>query len=279
MIKVTDGRSAGASHELNNEVALLGFCFGLCGHAELPGTALVEMLALLGRSPTAARSLIARSRRHGVLASRRMGRSTAYRLAGAAADVMRELQFRGTGAPSPEPWEGAFHGVIYTAPESRRTGRDLTRRVGLGLGYRLLHPGVLVHLVDRHEELQRRVGQVDGLSLLVVSLGMGLPDARRTVAELWELDLVAGQLREAATALDALGKPPPVLGVDHLQAYVAAVRVAYQMLLVAPTLPEELVPDAWPAPELDRALGRVHAVWSLAAHRRVAQLVGVPPVE
>src|SRR5215472_3101029 len=76
---------------------------------QLPGRALIQLLADLGLSEPATRSLLLRMRQEGWLTSERSGREARYRLAPAidAAQARIERQLRGH---RPD-WPGYFSGI------------------------------------------------------------------------------------------------------------------------------------------------------------------------
>ena len=140
--------------EISPQVGLVCFAFGAAqvqpGDA-IAGPVLLRLLADLGVSGPAARSLLLRMRREGWLTSERAGRQARYRLAPVlfAGQDRVERQLRGD-RPA---WNGSFSGVLYTVPERFRPYRDRLRRSALLLGYVTLRPGLLVATTDRYDEL------------------------------------------------------------------------------------------------------------------------------
>jgi phenylacetic acid degradation operon negative regulatory protein len=227
------------------------------------GPVLFRLLADLGVSDSAARSLLLRMRRDGWLTSQRVGRQARYRLAPVlfAGQERVERQLRG-GRP---PWNGSFSGVLYVVPERYRSFRDRLRRSALLLGYVTLRPGLLLATTDRYDELLAALpAQPAGSQLLRTRLTFAADDSRRLAADLWNLaDVAAMYWRTLAEfderVADAAQQPPA--GAAALRAFAAAVLPLYRAGSADPDLPAELLPADWPAPYLSAAIGRAFAVF------------------
>jgi phenylacetic acid degradation operon negative regulatory protein len=252
--------------EISPQVGLV--CFAV-GAAQVPpgepiaGPVLFRLLADLGMSAPAARSLLLRMRREGWLTSERAGREARYRLAPVlfAGQERVERQLRG-GRPG---WNGSFSGVLYSVPERFRAFRDRLRRSATLLGYMTLRPGLLVATTDRYDELVAALpAQPAGSQLLPAKLTISAPDSRKLAAELWDLDGVAAHYRLALAEFDrrvAEVKRRPPAGAEAMRAFAAAVLPLYRAGAADPDLPAELLPADWPAPALSAAIGRAFAVF------------------
>jgi phenylacetic acid degradation operon negative regulatory protein len=227
------------------------------------GPVLFRLLADLGVSGPAARSLLLRMRRDGWLTSQRVGRQARYRLAPIlfAGQERVERQLRGE-RPA---WNGSFSGVLYTVPERHRSFRDRLRRSALLLGYVTLRPGLLLATTDRYDDLVAVLpAQPHGSQLLRMTLAFSAGDSRRLAADLWNLDDVAAMYWRTLAAFDdrvadVLQQPPA--GAAALRAFAAAVLPLYQAGSADPDLPAELLPADWPGPHLSAAIGRAFAVF------------------
>jgi phenylacetic acid degradation operon negative regulatory protein len=227
------------------------------------GPVLFRLLADLGFSGSAARSLLLRMRRDGWLTSQRVGRQARYRLAPIlfAGQERVERQLRGD-RPA---WNGSFSGVLYTVPERHRSFRDRLRRSALLLGYVTLRPGLLLATTDRYDELVAVLpAQPAGSQLLRTKLTFAAADSRRLAAELWNLDDVADMYWRTLAEFDervADVRQRPPAGAAALRAFAAAVLPLYRAGSADPDLPAELLPADWPAPHLSAAIGRAFAVF------------------
>src|SRR3984957_19803805 len=154
MRNVRETGAVASPGEITPRIGIVAFAFGVArahqGDA-VAGPVLLRLLADLGVSGPAARSLLLRMRREGWFTSERAGRQARYRLAPvtAAAQARVERQLRGN---RPE-WDGSFSGVLFTVPERHRSFRDRLRRSAHLLGYVTLRPGLLIAAPDRYEEL------------------------------------------------------------------------------------------------------------------------------
>jgi phenylacetic acid degradation operon negative regulatory protein len=251
--------------EVTPRMGLVAFAFGMASApygGELPGgalagRALIRLLAELGLSPGAARSLLLRMRREGWLDSEREGREARYRLAPAvsAAQARIERQLRG---PRPS-WEGSFNGVLYEIPEPARPFRDRLRRTAQLLGYASLRPGLLIATTDRWAELGTLLlAQPPGSQLLKVRIALEPDDSRAVAARLWNLEHLAAGYRQVMAGLRTqtaqAGQLAP--GGEAFRAFAAATLPVYEVTADDPDLPAELLPADWPGDELNRALGQ-----------------------
>jgi phenylacetic acid degradation operon negative regulatory protein len=253
--------------EISPQVSLVCFAYGAAqaqSGAPVAGPLLLRLLADLGVSGPAARSLLLRMRREGLLTSRRVGREARYRLAPIvfAGQERVERQLRGDRAV----WNGSFSSVLYTVPERDRAFRDRLRRSALLLGYVALRPGLLVATTDRYDDLVAELpAQPPGSQLLQATLTFSATDSHRLAAGLWDLDAIAARYQRALAEFDARVREArlnPPAGPAALRAFAAAVLPLYQAGAADPALPAELLPPDWPAVELGAAIGRAFAVFA-----------------
>jgi phenylacetic acid degradation operon negative regulatory protein len=252
--------------EISPQVGLVCFAFGAAQVQPgdpVAGPVLLRLLADLGVSAPAARSLLLRMRREGWLTSQRAGREARYRLAPVlfVGQERVERQLRG-GRPT---WNGSFSGVLYMVPERSRAFRDRLRRSAMLLGYVTLRPGLLVATTDRYDELAAVLPpRPAGSQLLRTKLTFSAPDSRRLAAELWDVDGIAAHYRRALAEFDgrvAEARQRPPVGAAALRAFAAAALPLYRAGSADPDLPAELLPADWPALKLSAAIGNAFAVF------------------
>jgi phenylacetic acid degradation operon negative regulatory protein len=248
-------------------VGQVAFLFGLAGRDELGGVVLRRMLRDLGLSPEAARTLVARMVRAGLLASRRQGRTATYALAGefrAGFDRVRDQAMT-----TPVGWTGAFHTVLHAVPEEHRAFRDALRRTALLGGYGMLQPGVLIGLTDRRHVLADLLAAVPpGAHVRLGTLALPVDVAAGAASVAWDLPGLATTYRAHIEALDA--RPGPA----DLRSYVEIYQPALTDTLREPALDPALLPDDWPGDELRRAFGRFEDRHGSVLAEYLARVVG-----
>lgn len=252
-------------------MGLVCFAFGAAAAAfggnppngQLAGRTLIRLLADLGLSEPASRSLLLRMRREGWLESERSGREARYRLAPAVDAAQARIRRQLTGQ-RPD-WHGYFSGVLYEIPEPARAFRDRLRRTAQLLGYVTLRPGLLVATTDHWTDLTSMLSdQPPGSQVLRVQIRLDDADSHLVAARLWALDELAGQYRsvlaEARTRTDQADQHPP--GPAAFRAFAAATMPIFDASAGDPDLPAELLPADWPGDQLSGALSRAYRAFS-----------------
>ena len=252
------------SGEVSPRMGLVFFAFGAASvpfggelpGGQLPGRALIQLLADLGLSQSAARSLLLRMRREGWLDSERDGREARYRLAPviSSAQARIESQLRGQRPP----WTGSFSGVLYEVPEHARAFRDRLRRTAQLLGYATLRPGLLIATTDRWAELGALLPpQPSGSQLLKIQVGLDTDDSRAVAARLWDLDALAARYQLVLTRTQGLTAQAgwQASGPAAFRAFAAATLPVYEATADDPDLPADLLPADWPGDQLAGVLG------------------------
>lgn len=243
---MNDDNTSPARVHRGRGVGQVAFLFGLAGRTELPGGVLRRMLADLGTSADATRSLLARMVRDGALNSRRAGRTTTYALAGDF--LVGWDRVRRQAMTRPVPWDGTFHTVLHAVPEAHRAYRDALRRAAVLAGYGTLQPGVLIAPTDRRHVLAPLLDTAPaGAHVRLGTLGLTTTDAAAAASIAWDLPALADLYRAHAARLEA--EPGP----DDLRGYVEIFQPALTDTLREPALDPALLPTGWPGPELRRA--------------------------
>ena len=273
-------RSASPMSDPGKVTPRMGLVYFVFGAAEvgaggsLAGPVLLRLLADLGLSESAARSLLLRMRHDGLLSSERDGRTARYRLAPAvyAAQARMERQLRGQ-RPA---WSGSFHGVLYEVPERSRAYRDRLRRSAQLLGYAVLRPGLLIATTDRSDELRSLLAdQPTGSQVLWVQVTLEADDSRRVAADLWDLDRLATRYRAVvADARERIDRARFAQDGHSFAAFAAAALPLFETAAADPDLPAALLPSNWPGNDVGVAIGAALEVFGPTVGRYVTDLAG-----
>jgi phenylacetic acid degradation operon negative regulatory protein len=113
---------------------------------------LLDLLSRLGVGERAARSALSRMKLKGWLKASRSGRRSAYTLTPKTRALLDEGSRRLFG-PRPTQWDGSWHLVVYSLPQTRRALRRQLRTRLSWLGYGMLLPGTMVAAFPKHEEV------------------------------------------------------------------------------------------------------------------------------
>jgi phenylacetic acid degradation operon negative regulatory protein len=116
---------------------------------------LIEFLGLFGLSGQAVRSTLSRMARKGWLKSRRTSRYSFYSLTPKSIELLEEGAQR-IYQPRSDPWDGRWHLLTYSVPESKRHLRRRLRRRLLWLGFGTLNHATWIsprNLQSKVEEL------------------------------------------------------------------------------------------------------------------------------
>jgi phenylacetic acid degradation operon negative regulatory protein len=248
---------------------LVPFLFGVAGRDALPGPVLVRLLVEAGFTAPSARTGLTRMRERGGLAAERAGRHVEYRLAGATLSAFRRLRDR----PAEPEWDGTFHGVLFTVPETARAHRDLLRRIMVLSGYGPLRAGLWISPRDGWPALSAQLGPPpSGARIAPVELRLAPADAREAAAEAWDLAAAATALQAQEQRIRAV-RPTTHADGATLRTYHELVRPVFETLLRIPTLPAPLLPADWPRGALLAALGETIGHFQPAAGAYVRSLL------
>jgi phenylacetic acid degradation operon negative regulatory protein len=210
-----------------------------------------SLVALMGcfdvPEPTV-RVVVARLRKEGWLSSRREGRETVYALTEAAWSLLDEgrerIFHRAQG-----PWDGQWHMVIYSVPESERGLREQLRKKLAWFGFGPLSSSVWLSPHDRVGLVREAFADEPAVRLDVFrSRSAGAVEDRDIATRSWDLD----ELNEAYSDLLATYRPRlPVYRSGELQgadALVERMRLVHDYRRFPfrdPDLPPELLPADW----------------------------------
>ncbi|MGH7897170.1 MAG: PaaX family transcriptional regulator, partial [Candidatus Binatia bacterium] len=256
-------RRGGSARSLMNTVI---------GEFVVPGTgrvwtsALVRALALFQVDEAATRQALFRSAAEGLLVREQEGRRVRWRLSPAGrrtavAGAQRIYSFRS----GRETWDGRWLLLEVSVPDDLRRLR-LRRRLAWA-GFGLLPSGVAItpHVGRETEALRilSSLGLEAGAVSLLARIGT-IGDAKRVVAEAWDLDELALRYREFVAGV---AEQRPRTDESTFVAHTRLVHEWRRFPFFDPGLPSELLPRTWIGREAKQVFDRHHAKWKPAAWR------------
>lgn len=228
---------------------------------------LIELLGLFGLSEQAVRSTLSRMSHNGWLESRKVGRHSFYSLTPKCLTLLEEGAQR-IFQPRHDPWDGRWHLLTYSIPESKRHLRRRLRRRLLWLGFGALHQATWISPRDLRAEVEQVVDalQIRPYVEFFTAEHRGFASDEEIVAHCWNLK----QLDEYYATFIARYGPrfqeyqAQLKAGDGLQPQECFVQ---RFLLihdyrsspyVDPNLPPELLPDDWLGEKATQLFQQVH---------------------
>jgi phenylacetic acid degradation operon negative regulatory protein len=177
----------------------------------------------------------------------------------------------------PRDWDGTFHGLLYSIPERHRAYRDSLRRYAMLAGYGQLRPGLLVSPWPGTFPLDKILDRAPtGSHTLRLQLQVPRERAREVAAEAWELPRLATLYRRKIAMVgrttDRLTTRPSA-GRQALRTFASTMGSVFQVVVMDPGLPDELLPEDWPQRDLRSAMERLVPIISQAAVARLRELI------
>lgn len=245
------------------------------GEVRLRG--LVSLMGCFDVAEPTVRVVVTRLRKEGWLVSRRDGRETIYSLTEAAwalLDEGRERIFqRATG-----PWDGQWHMILYTVPETERALREQLRKKLAWLGFGALSSSVWVSPHDRVGQVRDAFADEPAVRLDVFrSRSEGLEADRDIAARAWDLGQLHGSYAELVAEYQPRLKSyrsPALKGADALVERMRLVHDYRRFPFRDPDLPPDLLPVGWPGREAHQLFNDAHALLRGPAEAQVDALLG-----
>ncbi|MEQ3553835.1 PaaX family transcriptional regulator C-terminal domain-containing protein [Pseudonocardia nematodicida] len=239
--------------------------------------ALVSLMGCFDVSEATVRVVAARLRKEGWLSSRREGRETVYALtptAWALLDEGRERIFDRVRVP----WDGQWHMVLYSVPESERALREQLRKKLAWFGFGPLNSSVWLSPHDRAGLVRRAFADEPAARLDVFRSRSENPAHDRDVAarswDLGELDRdYAGWLSTYRPRLAAY-RSGAYEGVAALRERMTLVHDYRRFPFRDPDLPPELLPEGWHGRVAHEVFLEAHSLLRAPAEACVDELTG-----
>ena len=216
---------------------------------------LIELLGFLGLSAQAVRSTLSRMSQRGWLTSRKAGRYSFYSITPKFLKLLEEGAQR-IYQPRHDPWDGRWHLLIYSIPESKRHLRRRLRVRLLWLGFGALNHATWISPRDLQSEVEQIVDalRVRPYVEFFTVEHHGFSSDEEIVARCWNLgglgNFYAGFIarydppfRRAQAQLRAGGR------LDPQECFVQRFMLVHEYRsspYLDPNLPPELLPSDWP---------------------------------
>lgn len=250
------------------------------GEVRLRG--LIGLMSCFDVPEATVRVVVTRLRKEGWLDSRRDGRETTYLLTTDAWRLLDEGRARIFERAS-GPWDGQWHMVIYSVPETERALREqLRKRLGW-LGFGPLSPSVWLSPHDRIDEVRASVVDWPAVRLDVFHARSESPLVDRDMAaRCWDLD----ELNREYAALLAVYQPRLERYVTGMlrgrEALVERMQLIYayrKFPFRDPDLPLELLPEGWAGRTANEVFQQAHELLREPAEEYVDELLSGAPKE
>lgn len=210
---------------------------------------LVTVLQAFDINEATARVTMARMRRDGWFDTSRHGRESVYAI-NAKSRALLDSGRRRIFERRTEPWDGEWHLVVYTVPETERLKREQLRKSLAWMGYGALAPSVWIAPHRQSEQIPAEILEDSTLSVDILTCRTkNIEEDCAMAKRCWDLDALAA----AYTALlDTLRQTMDARRLDKLspkEALVARVSLVSdyrRMPFSDPDLPAELLPTGWP---------------------------------
>jgi phenylacetic acid degradation operon negative regulatory protein len=236
--------------------------------------------------PTA-RVVVARLRREGWLVSRRDGRETTYALTDAAWRLLDEGRER-IFARAEGSWDGQWHLVIYSVPETERALREQLRKRLAWWGFGPLSAAVWLSPHDRvaqvREVLADRPGDAPAARLDVFTArSEGAAADREMAGRAWDLAALDHDYRALLEAYRPRLARYRRGGLRGREALVERMRLVHDYRLFPfrdPDLPPQLLPPGWSGRAAHEVFLEAHELLRAPAEAYVddvASAIGEPP--
>jgi phenylacetic acid degradation operon negative regulatory protein len=222
------------------------------------------------------RVVVTRMRKEGWLSSRRDGRESTYVLTDAAwtlLDEGRDRIFERVGGP----WDGQWHMIIYSVPETDRALREQLRKKLAWLGFGQLSPSVWVSPHDRVEQIRTEFAGRPAVRLDVLRARSEGPERDREMAarswDLAELDRDYTELLARYRPRLAGYRENPLVGAAALVERTRLMHDYRRFPFRDPDLPSELLPADWTGREAHRVFLEAHELLRAPAEAHVDELL------
>jgi phenylacetic acid degradation operon negative regulatory protein len=215
---------------------------------------LIELLGLFGLSSQAVRSTLSRVSRKGWLKSRKLGRNSFYSLTPQSIALLEEGAVR-ILQPRRDPWDGQWHLLTYSIPESKRHLRRRLRKQLIWLGFGALNNAAWISPRDLRAEVERIVKSLRVAPYVELFSGVhwGFSSDEEIIARGWDLERLNDYYAAFVDRYEPLYQECQAqLGgserLDSEECFKQRFMLVHEYRsspYVDPNLPVELLPEDW----------------------------------
>jgi phenylacetic acid degradation operon negative regulatory protein len=215
---------------------------------------LIELLGLFGLSSQAVRSTLSRVSRKGWLKSRKLGRNSFYSLTPQSIALLEEGAVR-IFQPRRDPWDGQWHLLTYSIPESKRHLRRRLRKQLIWLGFGALNHAAWISPRDQRAEVEQIVKSLRVAPYVELFSGVhwGYSSDEEIIARGWDLKRLNDYYAAFVDRYEPLYQECQAqLGgsarLDSEECFKQRFMLVHEYRsspYVDPNLPVELLPDDW----------------------------------
>jgi phenylacetic acid degradation operon negative regulatory protein len=242
---------------------------------------LIELLAPLGLTGGAVRTVLSRMVTRGWLEPRRAGRRGYYALSRRGRRLLEEGEARIYRPPQLETWDGEWTLLAYSVPEDMRALRDRLRTRLSWLGFGSLGNGLWISphpVLDRVREIGEEL-RVSAHLELFLARHQGFSERAQLVRQCW--DLPALNVRyEAFLSRHLPGcnelMERGTVGLSPADAYRRRFELVHEYRefpLLDPFLPRALHPSDWAGECAQALFHKYHALLKGASNAHIASVV------
>jgi phenylacetic acid degradation operon negative regulatory protein len=238
---------------------------------------LVTLMGCFDVPEATVRVIATRLRKEGWLSSRREGRETVYALTESSWKLLDEgrdrifNRLRG-------PWDGQWHMIIYSVPESERAAREQLRKKLAWFGFGPLSASVWLSPHNRVDEVKQAFADEPAVRLDTFRSRSGGVDADRDIAsrawELAELDRDYVELLRDLRPRLTRYRSGTLHGAHALAERMRLVYEYRHFPFRDPDLPPELLPEGWQGRRAHDTFLEAHGLLRGAAEEYVDEVLG-----
>ena len=215
---------------------------------------LIELLGPFDLSGQAVRSTLSRMSQKGWLRSRKSGRHSFYSMTAKCINLIEEGAQR-IYQPRHDPWDGRWHLLTYSIPESKRRLRRILRKRLLWLGFGTLNNATWISSQNLRAEVEQVVSDLNVCSYVefFTAKHRGFASDEEIATRCWNLEQLNDFYAAFIAQYDPLFQEHQARlragdGLEPQECFTQCFMLIHEYRsspYVDPNLPLELLPDDW----------------------------------